>query len=148
MHKTKTGWGMAALSGNNPFESSGMTATLAVTNGTACSMVQTLTGPTPLPFSITLNDPDLAGINSVNVNLYTSQGDSETITLNAAGGGLFIRNTLVVNKAPPASGNGVLDLLPVSQGQFYACPSVTVIYMDTTTPTGMPQAVQSTVAIP
>jgi len=149
MHKAKTGWGMAALSGNNPFESSGTTATLSVANGISCSVIQGMAnGATLMSFSIMLNDPDLAGTGNVSVKLHTAQGDNETVTLNAAGGGLFTVNTLLVNKSAPISNNGVLDILPIPQGQSFVCPSVSVMYLDTTTQSGMPQTVQSTVAIP
>lgn len=151
MHKEKTGWGMAALSNDNPFVSVDRNATISVSNGTSCLGIYGTTGVTTLPFNITLNDPDLVGTSTATVTLTTAQGDSENITLNAIGGGTFTRNTLPISKAAPAGNNGVVEIVPVvvpAALLVVNCPSVTVRYNDTTTASGLPLTVQSTTTIP
>jgi hypothetical protein len=150
MHKDKTGWGMAALSGANPFESSGTLATLVATSGTTCSLIaNSQVQVSTQPFTITLNDPDLAGAPSVNVIVITSQGDRETFTLHAAAGGTFTLSSLPFSVGAPAA-NGSIDVTAtLVSGYTYTCSTViTVIYTDTTTPNGMPQAVQASVRLP
>jgi uncharacterized lipoprotein YehR (DUF1307 family) len=151
MHKEKTGWGMAALSNDNPFVSAGRNATITITSSTSCLAIYGTTGVTPLPFNITLNDPDLAGASTTSVTLATTQGDSESITLNATGGGTFTRNTLPINKAAPAGNDGVVEIVPVIVPAAFLvvnCPTVTVRYNDSTTSNGLPLTVQSTTTIP
>ncbi|MFA6179184.1 MAG: hypothetical protein WC696_06180, partial [Candidatus Methylopumilus sp.] len=151
MHKQKSGWGMAALSNDNPFVSAGRTATLTATSGTSCGAIQGLSSPTPLPFNITLNDPDLASSPTASVILTTVQGENEIITLNAVGGGTFLVNTLTINRAVPVPNNGIVDivptLVPATAFTTYTCPPVTVRYIDNNTSSGSPQTVQTTAPI-
>ncbi len=148
MHKGKSGWGMAALSGDNPFERTGTLGTIRLGSFPSCLQIASLAAPTPLPVSITVFDPDLAGSPTTSVTLTTSEGDSETVTLTAAGGGVFTTNTLSFSYrfGRPVSNNGIIDIARL-RGITPVCPSVTVIYTDTTTPTGLPQTVQGTVQI-
>ena len=155
MHRTKSGWGMAALSGSNLFvgstspDASKTLATLTVTNtGATCSVVNALsTSAVSLPFTITLTDPDLSTATSANVTLTTAQGEFETITLPATANGIFSKTALNFMRNSPTANNGNVDILP-SIAAALVCPAITVSYTDSSTPSGTPQTVTKTVAVP
>lgn len=69
---------------------------------------------TNAPITIELNDPDLAGLPSVNAILRTASGDSEVITLGAVGNlGRFLAISVPVragSSVQTAANNGVIEL--------------------------------------
>jgi hypothetical protein len=71
-------------------------------------------GAVAAPITIELNDPDLAGLPSIDVLLRTTAGDVETVTLGAIGGlGRFLSNSVQARAATGitiAPRNGVLEL--------------------------------------
>ncbi|MEW4490607.1 proprotein convertase P-domain-containing protein [Thalassoglobus sp. JC818] len=70
--------------------------------------------------TVTLNDPDLAGQSQATVHLSTSL-DSESLTLNAQGGGLFTR-TIGTTAANTSNHNGTLSVV--------ADETITASYVD------------------
>lgn len=148
MHRGTGGWTMAAISGSNPLAS--MTNTLATINASAplgtCALINLLTVATSEPFTITINDPDMANASSVIVKV-TWGSDTENIIIPASAAGVFQKTTLLVNKSTASPGNGVVDILPVVGGPGVICLPVTVTYIDTTTSFGA-QSVSVSVPIP
>ena len=145
MHKGRNGWYMAALSLDNPFavlsNSVPTLATLNVTSAISCATVNDSGGV--LPFNITVSDPDLISQNVVNVFITTSGGDSETVTLNKTGSGVFSRNSFFFIEGPSIPSNNELSVkfgTPV-------CDTLSVRYTDPTTPSG-PQIITRTVTFP
>jgi hypothetical protein len=71
-------------------------------------------GPVNTSIAIELNDPDLAGLPSIDVALRTTQGDVEIVTLGAVGNlGRFLSTTVLARAGAnlvPAARNGVLEL--------------------------------------
>lgn len=112
MHRAKDGWRLAAVSGDNPFSSeSGVLATLTVMPS-AIPLVAVPFCPGIYPLSIELIDPDLAGLLSVTIDAYTSQGDREGVVLTAVSPGRFRRSTLPLcqDPAPPAGSSGSIEI--------------------------------------
>jgi hypothetical protein len=147
MHRGLGGWTMAAISGSNPLAS--LTYTLATINASVplgtCALINLLTVPTSEPFTITINDPDLANVSSIIVKV-TWGSDVENITIPASATGVFQKATLLVNKSTASSGNGVVDILPVV-GLGVTCLPAMITYVDTTTTYGA-QSVTVSVPIP
>lgn len=144
MHRAKNGWGMAALSGSNLFIAPSSTlATLTASSSITCagSIFPLSVIPVSLPFNITLTDPDLVSASSVNVTLTTTQGESETVTLPKVSNGVFRVTSLPFTNSVPVTGSDSVDMTP-------ACPSVTISYTDSTTPSGISQTVTKTVSVP
>ena len=159
MHLGASGWSVAAISGSNPLASTGVLATMSASTSLTCAAVNGLGGPlTPapanMPFSITVTDPDLAGVGSITVRV-TSGSDVENIIIPASAAGAFQKTTLLINKAVAGAGggtsvipgNGVVEILPVAGVLGPTCPAVTVSYVDTTVLSGT-QSVSDTVPIP
>ena len=112
MHRAKDGWRLAAVSGDNPFSSeSGVLATLSVMPA-AIPLAAVPFCPGAFPLSIELVDPDLAGLQSVTIEAFTSQGDREGVVLTAISPGRFRRSTLPLcqDPAPPVSSSGGIEI--------------------------------------
>jgi hypothetical protein len=135
MHRGTDGWRLVAITGDNLFASA---------TGTTAQLLNTPTfknGPIGLTevraITIQITDPDLSSRPSIAVQVRSAEGDIETITLPAVGGGVFRVLTLTVrrNAAPGTfvSGNGIVE--------FGSAPTTLVItYVDTlpvTTVTGV-----------
>ena len=152
MHLGASGWSVAAISGSNPLASTGVLATISASTSLRCADVNGLGGaggPGPaiaVPFSITVTDPDLAGVSSITVQV-TSGRDVESIIIPASAAGTFQKTTLLINKGAASPGNGVVEILPAGGVAGFTCPAVTVSYVDTTTPSAT-QTVSVTVPIP
>lgn len=129
LHRGANGWQLVAFAGDNMFaNNAGTVAQLSVTPATFIS------GNAPpdviinVPILIQVIDPDLAGQPSVNVQIRSSQGDSEIVTLPATGpGGTFSVSSLRMrrNSLPGfAPGNGIAE--------FNAPPAInfTITYID------------------
>lgn len=112
MHRAKDGWRMAAVSGDNPFSSeSGVLATLTVMpSAIPLAGIPVCAGT--FPVSIELVDPDLAGLQSVTIEAFTSQGDRESVVLTAISPGRFRRAGLPLcqDAIPPFSSNGTVEI--------------------------------------
>jgi hypothetical protein len=121
LHRDKDQWKIAAFAGDNLFASQSgvlaqLTASPAVFTAPAggCGVCPTI--------SIILLDPDLAQQGTAAVELISSQGDRESLTLTATTPGRFTGTigTLIDNAQPIVIGSGVVDinsnpaLLPVS----------------------------------
>jgi hypothetical protein len=165
MHLGTTGWAVSAISGLNPLAATGVLATISASTTMTCAAVNVLavppphywvlppsaaapaqTGPTAMPFTITVTDPDLANVPSITVRV-SSGNDAETITLPASSAGVFQKTALLVSKTTASPGNGVIEILPTGAAGNAKCPAVTVSYVDTTTPNGT-QIISASVAIP
>ncbi|BBO19413.1 MAG: hypothetical protein HKUEN07_08640 [Rhodocyclaceae bacterium] len=113
MHRAKEGWRLAAVSGDNPFSSeAGALATLSVM---PAALPLGSLAPCPgaaVPLAIELVDPDLAGLNSVTIELASSQGDREGIVLTAVSPGRFRRPTTPVCQEffAPIPGSGIVEV--------------------------------------
>lgn len=147
IHRTQAGWSLAGLTGNNPFVSTRIAATVTATVtanvpvGT-CVAIRLLPAAASLPTTITVTDPDRAGAANVLVTITTGSGDTGSISIPAAGTtGIFQRTTLPYYSIVTTN-NGVVDVVP-----GIGCPTLTVSYTDTTTPSGT-QTVSATSAIP
>ncbi|NOT17720.1 MAG: hypothetical protein HOP20_06595 [Sulfuriferula sp.] len=147
MHKGKDGWYMAALSGSNLFAGSRTLATLTVGSSLTCSQIASSSFAT-LPFMITLVDPDLVGASTASVKLTTSQGENETVVLNAADGGVFTRSSYVFSGYSPTPNDNIAEVSPTALTPVFVCPSINITYTDTTTPSGYPQTVGQVVVLP
>lgn len=165
LHLGANGWTFAAITGGSMLERSAnpggtpaavakTLATLAVANtGASYAAAGGRAGAaTALPFSITVTDPDRVGAASVNVTITTSApfaNDSMVLTLPAVTPGSSQFRLTSVNFSKAASGctSGNIPSDPTS---LEICPggTATVSFTDTTTPSGAPQAVTQTVAVP
>ena len=113
MHRAKDGWRLAAVSGDNPFASeSGVLATLTVMPGSLPLAALAPCGGGLVPVGIDLVDPDLAGLQSVTIEAFTSQGDREGVVLTAISPGRFRRASLPICQEfiPPIPGNGTFEI--------------------------------------
>lgn len=114
MHRTADGWRLAAIAGDNPF--GGGTGTMAqLTVRPAAISLGSLPGtPAPYaPFSVEVVDPDLAALPSVTVDVRTTQGDREQITLQSVSAGRFVNAStpfVLLSVSGGLSGNGVIDI--------------------------------------
>lgn len=112
MHRAKDGWRLSAVSGDNPFSSeAGALATLTVMPA-AIPLAAVPFCPGIFPLGIELVDPDLAGLQSVTIDAFTSQGDREGVVLTAISPGRFRRPTLPLcqDPAPPVGGSGSIEI--------------------------------------
>lgn len=114
LHRSPLGWRLAAVAGDSPFgAASGAQAKLLV-NPSTISLASLPYSPVVYgPFSIEVQDPDLSGLSSLSVEVQTSQGDRETFSLQAMGGGRFVSSPITFDRlrAPGAlSGNGVIEV--------------------------------------
>lgn len=121
MHRGNDGWRLAAITGDNLFASNA--GTVAASNAGTVAQLNVApatfgAGNLPLdaivnvPVQVQVIDPDLAGRPSVTVQVRSSQGDVETVTLPATGPGTFGVTTLRVRrngKTPIGPGNGVIE---------------------------------------
>lgn len=170
LHLGSNGWTFAAITGGSMLERSAPPVT-SVTSANPTSAVRTLATlavvnggasyaaagggaapPAALPFSITVTDPDRVGAASVTVTIATTApfaNDSMVLTLPAVTPGSSQFRVTSVNfsraTAGCTSGN-----VPVNPASLEICPggTATVTFMDTLTPSGTPQAVTQTVAVP
>ena len=113
MHRTPTGWRLAAIAGDNPF--SRQSGTLARLNVGSPAFTRAMLAPCSipcnLPLQIELIDPDLAGAAGVNIEVRTNQGDVETVALTAVSPGRFVRNTLTFVSLPsPSPYSGAVNI--------------------------------------
>lgn len=118
--------------------------------GTSYGRAAALPGSSMLPFSISLTDPDSAGVGAVMVTVTTSSGDSQTLMLPATGSGAFSVMGLNFSQAATTRLNPVCGTSrPSNAGSLEICPggSVTVSFTDTTTPSGSPQTVSATAVV-
>lgn len=125
MHRSKEGWRMAAVSGDNPFSSqSGVLG--QITFGPAVILAPgPAAGTVGIPVQIAITDPDLIGQNTLTVELATAQGDRENVTLTAAGPGYFVFNGPVLMQR--ALSNTIGD----NRLQFITVPTMlSVRYLD------------------
>ncbi len=147
LHRTTTGWKLAALAGDNMVVSTGGTlARLTFQPSTIAFSslpVAVVAAPPPMSgFTIEVADPDLIGRGSINVDFRTSQGDNETFALTETSPGRFVRNTLnieqsVVGAGPTVNGRLVIDSSPLPA-------TVTMRYIDQNPGNGQPPRALST----
>jgi hypothetical protein len=109
MHRDGTGWRPGAFAGDNPF-SRGSGALARFTFGPAFSLATVNAQPGPVPVTIEVVDPDIAGQGSLNLQLVTSAGDVESVTLSETTPGRFARSTLTVSSQLTTPGNGVVEV--------------------------------------
>ncbi len=112
MHRAKEGWQLAAVSGDNPFSSeSGVLATLTVMP-TAIPLAAVPICAGVFPLNIELVDPDLAGLPSVTVEVFSNQGEREGVVLSAISPGRFRRATLPLcqDAVPPVRGSSSIEI--------------------------------------
>ena len=130
MHRAKDGWRLAAVSGDNPFSSeSGVLATLTVMPSLIPVASLALCPGTFPGLGIELVDPDLAGLASATIEVFSSQGDREVLTLTALSPGRFRPTTFPVplcgEALPPTPRNGKIEI------NFLAVPAtLTFRYID------------------
>ena len=152
IYRGVNGWTLAGMTGTNPFTFTGggtlATVALSVPAGT-CNTINGLNGPSNLPTTVTVTDPDRAGSPNVSVTVITAAGDSDTVSVPASGSaGRFQRTALTYNKAAPTPNNGVTDINPTPPFcSVCACPNLTVRYTDTSTTSGA-QTVSTTSTVP
>jgi hypothetical protein len=176
LHLGPQGWTFAAITGGNMLERSSppaavpgvvpaavpavgpaatrTLATLAVTN-TGASYAAAGGGvapPAPLPFSITVTDPDRAGSTSVNVTISTTApfaSDTMVLTLPAIAPGSSQFRVTAVRFAKAAAGC-TSGNAPSNPTALEICPggTATVSFTDTSTPSGSPQVLTQTVPVP
>lgn len=127
LHRDKDQWKVVAFAGDSLFASqSGVLAQLTVSPAVikvpySCGLCPTI--------SINLLDPDLAGQGTALVEIISSQGDRESVTLTATTPGRFMGTigTTIQYGTSPVAGSGFVDinsnpaLLPVN---------ITVRYLD------------------
>jgi hypothetical protein len=174
LHLGPGGWTFAAITGGNMLERTPATAstttgatatgtgtgtaktlaTLAVVNGGAsyAAVVASVAPVVPLPFRITVTDPDRAGAASVNVIVTTAAtfaNDTLLLTLPAVAPGSSQFRVTTVNFSKAASGCTSANV-PSNPASLEICPggTATVSFTDTTTPSGSSQVVTQTVAVP
>lgn len=128
-------------------------ATLSVVNGGATyAGAAVLSGQNALPFTITVTDPDRVGAASVNVVLTSPAPASDTLTLAlpaiAPGSSLFRVTTVNFSKAGGGLFCGAAAPSNPTSLEICGTGSVTVSFTDTTTPSGSPQVITQTVAVP
>lgn len=147
LHRTTTGWKLAALAGDNMVVSTGGTlARLTFQPGTiAFSSLPVAAAAAPPPmsgFTIEVADPDLIGRGSINVDFRTSQGDNETFPLTETSPGRFSRNTLNIEQSVVGAGPTVNGRLVIESSPLPA--TVTLRYVDQNPGNGQPPRVLST----
>ncbi len=158
LHLGPHGWTFAAITGGNMLERSAVPvaartlATLAVVNTGASYAAAPLLAPGPLPFSITVTDPDRAGAASVSVTISTTApfaSDSMVLTLPAIapGSSQFRVTSVTFSKATAGCTSTNVPVNPTSL-EICAGGTATVTFNDTTTPSGAPQVVTQTVPVP
>jgi hypothetical protein len=157
LHLGPTGWTFAAITGGNMLERSAVPvvasktlATLAVVNTGASYAAAPVLAPGPLPFSITVTDPDRAGAASVSVTMSTTApfaSDSVVLTLPAIAPGQFRVTSVIFSKATAGCTSTNVPASPTSL-EICGGGTATVTFNDTTTPSGTPQVVTQTVGIP
>lgn len=109
MHTGRGGWRLAGISGDNPFASSlGTLGELVF--GPAFPLASVGATPTPVPVTVSVTDADLAGLGLLRVQVVTSAGDAETLSLPETSPGRFGVATLVVAAGSPVPGDGVVQL--------------------------------------
>jgi hypothetical protein len=158
LHLGAKGWGFAAITGGNPFDSAnaGTLATVTVVNsGTSYARAVALPGAGAQPFTITVNDPDRAGAASIAVTLTTTGlpvNDTLTLTLPAIGSGIFGVTTVNFSMAGSAPGPfpTCASAAPSNPSSLEICAgtNVTVSFIDTTTPRGSAQTAIKSLMIP
>ena len=141
LHRTVTGWKLAALAGDNLLVSTGGTLAKLTFQPSQIAYtslpVSAVGAPAPLSgVTIEVADPDLIGRGSINVDFRTSQGDAETFALTETSPGHFTRNTLNIEQnssgAPPSvNGRLVIDPSPLPA-------TVTMRYVDRNPGNGQP----------
>ncbi len=109
LHRSAGGWKVAAVAGDNPF--SGFAGTKGqLTFGPAFSLASVSVIPSSVPVTVQVIDSDMAGIGSLTVQIVTTQGDAESISLPEVSPGRFMRNSLTVASGAAVPGNGILEL--------------------------------------
>lgn len=109
MHRDGTGWRPGAFAGDNPFaRANGVLARF--TFGPAFSLASVTAQPAPVPVTLEVIDPDIAGQGSLNLQVATSTGDVESVMLSETTPGRFTRSMLTVSTQMPAPGNGVIEV--------------------------------------
>ncbi len=160
MHKSAGGWGLAGITGGNPFKpvaavTSATSPTLATVSAslpyTCFNIANGIAPLASLQMPVTVTDPDKAGATSVSVKITNAAGDVETFSIPAVSSGVFKR---VFKNTPtsefhltgtPAAGNGRID---INIGVGPTCSPITVTYTDTTVPGGGSQNATATINIP
>lgn len=111
MHRGKDGWRLVAITGDNLFASA--TGTVAQLLNTPTFKAGPIGNIEARALGIQVTDPDLTGRPSITVQVRSTEGDVETVTLPAVGGGVFRVSTLTVRRnASPGtfvSGNGIIE---------------------------------------
>ncbi len=109
MHHNAGKWQAAAFAGDNPF--SGFAGSLGqLTFGPAFNLASVSALSSNVPMTIEVVDNDLAGIGSLNVQIVTSLGDAEKISLPEISPGQFRLNSLIVSSGAVAQGNGIVEV--------------------------------------
>ncbi|MBL8515838.1 MAG: FecR domain-containing protein [Betaproteobacteria bacterium] len=110
MQRGPGGWRAGAFAGDTPFaKASGSPARMSFGPPFPLSGVQTQ--PSAQPITLEVSDADLAGQGSLNLQIATSNGDVETVTLSETSPGRFMRSSLMVAARPVAVGNGVIEVI-------------------------------------
>ncbi|MEO8385796.1 MAG: hypothetical protein ABI583_11175, partial [Betaproteobacteria bacterium] len=106
MHHGNAGnWRIAAFAGDNPFSSQAGTLGQLLF-GPVFALTSVSAIPTSVAVTLQVIDSDLAGLGSLSVQIVTSHGDAETISLPETSPGRFSRNSLMVSSGAVAQGNG------------------------------------------
>lgn len=129
MHAGTGGWRLAAVAGDTPFAGGGGVLGQLVLQPAvlSCAAVAATCAVT-----LEVLDPDLSGSGSVVVQLASSSGDREALTLIETMPGRFqlLPASLVVANAAPAANNGTVEAAPGA--------TITVTYTDSNAGSGRP----------
>lgn len=113
LHRDEDQWKITAFAGDNLFASqAGVVAQLAATPMVFTAPANGCPAITCPRVSINLLDPDLAGQQTVVVEVISSQGDRERVTLTAVSPARFTGaiGTLIDNATPIINGSGLVDI--------------------------------------
>lgn len=142
MHQVASGWKIADMAGDEVLASaSGTLAQLTFTPfviSYASLPVGAVAAPPPMTgFLIEVQDPDLAGRGSLNIEFRSSQGDRETFVLTEISAGRFSRTTLNIEQDPTGAAAVIGDgRLHISATPLPA--TVTMTYTDQNPGNNMP----------
>jgi FecR protein len=154
LHRARTEWELAAVSGDNPFytRATGKLATVTVSVASIPCNTIGLAGSNPATnFTVTIVDSDKAGATSIAANAVAG-ADVTSITLfpSTPGSSTFVSANVPVNNSSLSTSPSAVDILPIGGSPPFTCtPNViTVRYVDTTTPSGGAQTVNASISVP
>jgi hypothetical protein len=123
LHRGSGTWRLAAIGGDNPFAASigalarlvfGPTFNISTldseTTASPPGPAAKVLAPSEVALVIEVQDADLAGRSSVAVEVTSSRGERETLTLPAVRAGVFRRDRVSATTNPVIAGNGVLEV--------------------------------------